>query len=368
MFFVGAILFVFPLASPLDIYNSVQIDSCDTLSVNNWSVNAGSLAVSIDDYVEGSGAIGVVDISGTWLMWLTCGSSPTGSFWTQCADRHVISYAFKVSSTAHNSPTFIYYWVDSANHYITTYVTGTYEPSQADTWQVFEVNLENIDNQGYYDQSVWVDVTSQPVEYNRIRGFRIVWLGGSEMFSGSWCIIDDVKCGTFSGDPLPTPTPTPAPTATPTPTPTPTGTASPTPTPSATPVSTPTPTPPPTPPPSTNSSLATLVISSTEGGTTVPSVGTYEYDLNTVVQLEARADEEYEFVSWVTSSGTVYSTSVLSLTLTESVAIQARFTALTQIPFENDYGDFYITLQGSGVLLMFGSVVLIWNDNRRKRR
>lgn len=84
-----------------------------------------------------------------------------------------------------------------------------------------------------------------------------------------------------------------------------------------------------------NGESYTLTITSTAGGSvTFPGEGTFTYDVRTVVNLTAEAEEGYHFVTWTGDVGTIanVNSALTTITTNDSYSIQANFAGNISSP------------------------------------
>lgn len=86
----------------------------------------------------------------------------------------------------------------------------------------------------------------------------------------------------------------------------------------------------------------TLTIISTAGGSVItPGEGTFTYDVGTVVNLTAEAEEGYHFVTWTGNVGTIANANAASTTITTNArySIQANFAGNSSSPTGINYTE-----------------------------
>jgi uncharacterized protein YkwD len=86
----------------------------------------------------------------------------------------------------------------------------------------------------------------------------------------------------------------------------------------------------------------TLTILSTAGGAVItPGEGTFTYDVGTIVNLAAEAEEGYHFVTWTGNVGTIANVNAASTTITTNArySIQANFAGNSSIPLGINYTE-----------------------------
>jgi uncharacterized protein YkwD len=85
-----------------------------------------------------------------------------------------------------------------------------------------------------------------------------------------------------------------------------------------------------------------LTITSTAGGSVItPGEGPFTYDVGTVVNLTAEAEEGYHFVTWTGNVGTIANVNAASTTITTNnrYSIQANFAGNSSIPLGINYTE-----------------------------
>lgn len=85
----------------------------------------------------------------------------------------------------------------------------------------------------------------------------------------------------------------------------------------------------PTPPPNQGQVALTISQNNPAFGTTFPTPGNYTYQIGTTVTLVATPASGYAFSDWTISSGTVFTTQTVLLTLQTSMGARADFVAVT---------------------------------------
>lgn len=215
---------------PLEVYNPLVYDNCDTLTAHTWvlegdaSVGA-SLTVDASVKTEGSGSVRITPTSGITMYVSIRGSNSLVS-------TPVIRISLR-STTLLTTP---YQLSIYAGGYFYGY--SSFQLSQANTFENFEFDLSTstttTDPSGNLHPNL-SNVQQVIILVNVASGYSI---------AGQSFYLDNIIVGTSSPSPTPTPTPSATPTPVPTPTPSASPGASPTPSPSVNNTSpSPTPTP-----------------------------------------------------------------------------------------------------------------------------
>lgn len=122
-------------------------------------------------------------------------------------------------------------------------------------------------------------------------------------------------------------------------------------------------------PPPTGNGTSTLVISESQGGSTIPAAGTYNYSATDTVTLTATPSNGYKFENWLFSDGTTRSESSITLTMSQSYSVQPVFSEETVTPPPATSNSLKTPLQiAGGAIIAVGVSVQILSSNGKGKK